>query len=142
MLNVMLEKLAGNDNMEKLCIIMLFEADFNHNNKWLGRVTIQLAEAKNLLAPEQYGSRKNKVVGTQCLNKRLFYDLHHFSRQPAALCSNNAKSCYDRILLIIAVLSLCRLGAPHLAVKSMIQTLASLQHHVRLAFGNLEISQG
>jgi len=138
----MLEKLVGNDIVEKLQIIMLLKADFNHNNKWLGWVTMQSAEAQNLLVPEQYDSRKNKAAGTQCLNKRLFYDLHHFSRQPAALCSNNAKSCYDRILLIIAVLSLCRLGAPHLAVKSMIQTLASLQHHVRLAFGNLEISQG
>jgi len=35
-LNVMLEKMAGNDNVEKLHIIMLFEADFNNNNKWLG----------------------------------------------------------------------------------------------------------
>jgi len=34
-LNVMLEKLVGNDNMEKLRIIMLFKADFNNNNKWL-----------------------------------------------------------------------------------------------------------
>jgi len=35
MLNVMLEKLTGNVNVEKLWIIMLFEADFNHNNKCL-----------------------------------------------------------------------------------------------------------
>jgi len=33
MLNVMLKKLAGNDNVEKLRIMMLFEADFNNNNK-------------------------------------------------------------------------------------------------------------
>jgi len=31
-LNVMLEKQAGNMNMEKLCIILLFEGDFNQNN--------------------------------------------------------------------------------------------------------------
>jgi len=68
-LNVMLEKLAGNDNVEKLWIIMLFEADFNNNNKWLGRATMKLAEDSNLLAPEQYGSRKNKAAITQCLNK-------------------------------------------------------------------------
>jgi len=36
MLNVMLEKMASNDNIKKLRIIMLFEADFNNNNKWLG----------------------------------------------------------------------------------------------------------
>jgi len=35
-LNVMLEKMAGNCLVEKLRIIMLFEADFNNNNKWLG----------------------------------------------------------------------------------------------------------
>jgi len=35
-LNVMLEKVAGNINVEKLRIILLFEADFNYNNKWLG----------------------------------------------------------------------------------------------------------
>jgi len=64
MLNIMPEKLAGNDNMEKLRIIMLFEADFNHNNKWLGRVTMQSAEAQKLLAPEQYGSWKNKAART------------------------------------------------------------------------------
>jgi len=35
-LNVMLEKLAGNCSIEKLQIIMLFEADLNNINKWLG----------------------------------------------------------------------------------------------------------
>jgi len=45
----MLEKLAGNDNVEKLRIIMLFKADFNHNNKWLGRATMQIAEKNKLM---------------------------------------------------------------------------------------------
>jgi len=35
-LNVMLEKQQGNLNIEKLCIILLFEGNFNNNNKWLG----------------------------------------------------------------------------------------------------------
>jgi len=35
-LNVMLEKTPRNFNMEKLQIILLFEADFNANNKWTG----------------------------------------------------------------------------------------------------------
>jgi len=33
MLNGMLKKLAGNDNVKKLRIIMLVKADFNSNNK-------------------------------------------------------------------------------------------------------------
>jgi len=32
----MLEKSPGNFNIKKLRIILLFEADFNANNKWLG----------------------------------------------------------------------------------------------------------
>jgi len=142
MLNVMLERLAGNDNAKKLHIIMLFAADFNNNNKWLGRVTMKLAEEHNILAPEQYGSRKNKAAITQCLNKQLFYNYHQFNCQPAALCSNNAKSCYDWIVLIIAALSLCRLGTPHLAVCSMIQTLVHLDHHMRTAYRDSTYSQG
>jgi len=55
---------------------MLFEADFNNNNKWIGKQVMQMAERHGLLTPEQYGSKKNKAAGTQCLNKRLFYDLH------------------------------------------------------------------
>jgi len=35
-LNVMLEKSPGNFNVKKLRIILLFEADFNSNNKWIG----------------------------------------------------------------------------------------------------------
>jgi len=138
----MLEKLAGNDNVEKLRIIVLFEADFNNNNKWIGRVTMHLAEKHNLLVPKQYGSWKHKAVIMQCLNKCLFYDHHCHTRQPAALCSNNAKSCYNWIVLIIAALSLCCLGAPQLAVRSMITMLAHLNHHVCTAFGNSENSQG
>jgi len=78
-LNVMLEKLAGNDNVEKLQIIMLFEADVKNNNKWIGKVTMQLAEDNSLLAPEQYRSRKNRAAIMQCLNKRLFYNYHRFN---------------------------------------------------------------
>jgi len=112
----MLEKLAGNDNIEKLRIIMLFEADFNNNNKGIGWVMMHLTEKHNLLAPEQYGSQKHKAAITQCLNKCLFYDHHCHTRQPVVLCSNDAKSCFDRIVLIITALSLCCLGAPQLAV--------------------------
>jgi len=61
---------------------------------------------------------------------------------PTALCANDAKSCYNRIILIIAVLCLCRLGATPKATESMIATLAQLCHHVQSAFGNSTQSQG
>jgi len=141
-LNVMLEKVARNCSIEKLRIIMLFEADFNNNNKWIGRVVMRNVEQMDEVVPEQYGSRAQKAAGTQCLNKRLFYDYMRAMRIPAALCSNNAKSCYNRIVLLIAALALCRLGAMVSVMQSMVSTLAQLQHHVRSAYGNSTNAQG
>jgi len=52
------------------------------------------------------------------------------------------KAATNHIVLIIAALCLCHLGAPLKATKSMISTLALLHHHVCSAFGNSETSQG
>jgi len=63
-------------------------------------------------------------------------------RIQAALCSNNAKSCYDQIVLLITTLALCQLGASVPAMESMIATLEQLQHHVWSAYGNSECARG
>jgi len=135
-LNVMLEKVSGNVNMEKLHIILLFEADFNYNNKWLGRVIMFNAESTGMMANEQYGSCKHKSAIVQCLNKTFFYDLVRFQQQPAALCSNDAKSCYDRIVLLVAALCMCCLSANKKSVFSMILTLQQMDHHIRTTYGD------
>jgi len=59
-LNVMLEKITGNCNLDKLRIILLFMADFNYNNKRIGWAVMLSAEQVGLLAPEQYSSQKHK----------------------------------------------------------------------------------
>jgi len=135
-LNVMLEKVAGNFNVEKLRIILLFEADFNYNNKWLGCMIMWNAESAGMMADEQYGSHKQKSAIIQCLNKMFFYDLVWFWRQPAALCSNDAKSCYDCIVLLVAALCLCCLGANKMSVFSMISTLQQMDHHIQTTYGD------
>jgi len=141
-LNVMLEKQAGNFNVEKLRIILLFEGDFNQNNKWLGRAVMFNAESNHQMAREQYGSHKEKAADIQCLNKWLLYDYARCNHKPLALCSNDAKSCYDRIVLIVAALCLCWLGAPKPYVQSMISMIHGMQHHVRSTYGDSIASQG
>jgi len=88
----------------KFRIIVLFEANFNMNSKWLGRATIFKAEQAQELGPKQYGSQKEKAANIESLNKQLFCATIWFNCQSAALYSNNAKSCYDRIILLVAVL--------------------------------------
>jgi len=116
--------------MDKLCIIHLFEADFNANNKWIGWAIMTHVESQQLLADEQYGSQKQRSAIVQCLNKCLWYDLICCTQTSAALCSNDAKSCYDRIVLLIAALCMCWLGASKSVVFNMIGTLHGMNHHI------------
>jgi len=135
-LNIMIEKTTGDFNVEKLQIILLFKADFNANNKWIGWVVMYQAKWANLLAEEQFGSCKFKSAIHQCLNKQLFYDAIWFKQQPAALCLNDAKRCYDCITLLAAALCLCRWGSSQPMVTSMITTLYKMEYHIRTTFSD------
>lgn len=136
--DIMLEKKPGIRQINTLRAILLYEADFNQNNKRLGREMLHRAEKHNAVAPEQYGSRKNMSAVDQSLNKALTFDLWRQQRQRGALCSNDAKSCYDRIVHNVASLCMQRVGTPPGPIESMFQTIQSLSHHVRTVFGESE----
>jgi len=57
-INIMIKKSTGDLNMEKFHIILLFKADLNANNKWIGCVVMYQAKQEYLLANKQYGSHK------------------------------------------------------------------------------------
>ena len=67
----MIEKANGNYKVETLRKILLYEADFNMNNKYLGRDITQKAEMVKVLVKEQCGSRKKKADILHVLNKCL-----------------------------------------------------------------------
>jgi len=127
---------------QKLQIILLFEGNFTNNNKWLGHAIMFNAEAHQLMVMEQYGSWKVKSVAIQCLNKRLLYDHACYIHIPMAVCSNDDKSSYDCIVLIIAAQCLCQLSVENPPVQSILTTLHGMQHHIQSVYGNLSISQG
>ena len=60
--DVMILKKSGLYNVEKLRTIVLYEADFNHNNKFLGKSMMQFAVPKNLIVKEQYSILKKKLL--------------------------------------------------------------------------------
>ena len=132
---VMIKKKAGLNTVHSLRSIVLTEADFNFNNKVLGRRAIQQAENLNDIAPEQYGSRKHKSAIDQALHKRLSYDIMRQMKTPGLLCSNDAKSCYDRVLHSIASLAYQRIGIPHPPVHCMLQCIQEMNHQIKTNFG-------
>ena len=103
---VKLQKLEGNCRVDNLCKILLYEADFNHNYKFLGKLMMIRAEARGVIAKEQYRSRK-QMTAIQCaLNKRLVFDILRQTKKPAVICSCHLKSCYDRIVHYFVYLSM------------------------------------
>ena len=128
-------KKAGVYDIDKMRTITLMDAAFNMNNKQLGRDLMRHAELHHNLAREQYGSRKHHQSSTAATNKVLTMDLLRLRRQAGALCSNDAKSCYDRIVHNVAALAMRRQGAPKNAVNSLLLTLQKAKHKIRTAFG-------
>ena len=79
-------------------MILLFEPDFNQHNKKIGRDMMYTAEELQLLADEQFGSRKGLVAINHGLNKMLTCDILCQLKLAFGLCANDAKSCYDCIV--------------------------------------------
>jgi hypothetical protein len=63
-------------------------------------------------------------------------DDSRFQRKAMAICSDDAKGCFDQIVHSVAYLCLRRLGIPHQPLSSMFHVIQNLTHHVRTAFGD------
>ena len=92
------------------------------------------AEKFNHLAKEQYGSRKAHRSIDQGTNKRLTTDMFLLLREAGALCSNDARGCYDRIQLAVASLAMLRQKIDESSIECMIITLQNLVHTIRTAY--------
>jgi hypothetical protein len=135
-------KKAGVYDIKKMRTITLMNAEFQMNNKKMGRDVMYCAEEAEALAPEQNGSRRWHRVVYTTLNKRLTNDLFRMQRRSYALSSLDLKSCYDGVVHSILILALLRLGAMLKATYCMVRTLQKAHHRIRTAFGLAEESFG
>ena len=132
--NTMIEKKGKRNKVRDLRTLNLLEDDFNFNNKVMAKKTLECAERNGVIPPEKCGSRKGLGAISQECNKRLLYDLNHMQQRPIILCSNNAKSYYDRIFHSIASLALQRSGIPSAPIVRMLRTIQGVDHCIRTAF--------
>jgi hypothetical protein len=136
MVDVLIPKKTSSAAIEKLRIIVLFHALFNMNNKRIGRDMIANAERLNQIPWEAYGSRKRHRSIECAANKVFTTDIARQEHRPMALCSNDAKSCYDRILHAIASICMRRVGVPKKTCLMMFGTLAKVKHYIRTTYGD------
>jgi hypothetical protein len=138
--DVLIPKKTSSSAIEKLRIIVLFHALFNLNNKRLGRDMIANAEKLQQIPWEIYGSRKGHRAIECAANKVFTTDLARQEHQPIAICSNDAKSCFDRILHSIATICMPRVGVTKQSCLMMFGTFAKAEHYIRTTYGNSSTS--
>jgi hypothetical protein len=142
LLDVMILKKSGVTQLSSLRTICLFPVDCIFAFKHIGREMMRIAESTNSLAPEQYGSRKGHRSIDLAVSKALTYDILHQLRCPGAICSNDARSCYDLIGHSQASMAMQRNGVPKSAVDCLFTTLQNAEHRVRTGYGDSSSSYG
>jgi hypothetical protein len=85
-------KKEGVYDIEKIRTITLMNAEFQMNNKKIGREVMYCGEAASAIALEQSGSRRWHRASFTSLNKRLTNDLFRLQRRAYALGSLDLKS--------------------------------------------------
>jgi hypothetical protein len=85
--------------------------------------------------------KKHRAIDL-ALNKVLTNDLLRQAKQTGAICSNDAKSCYDLIGHAQASLCMQRQGVPKAAVECLFTTLQEATHCVRTAYGDSTLTYG
>jgi hypothetical protein len=137
----MIQKKKDNVRVDTLrAIFLLYKAAFNANNKTLGREMMYYAEQLKVIVKEQYGSRWAHCSVDQVLNRGITMDIVCQMKIPAAICSNDAKSCYDRIVHSIASLCMQRVKVPPGPNICMFSTIQCLNHSIRTIYGDSELS--
>ncbi|CAJ1968496.1 unnamed protein product [Cylindrotheca closterium] len=98
LMNFAIEKKAGDFRLSKMRTIQLMNSEAQANNKKAGRAAMRYAEEHSLIPDGQCGSRKRHQAIDLALSKRLVWDLLILQRCAAGWISNDAKSCFDRIV--------------------------------------------
>jgi len=134
--DAVLEKIPGQPRIEKLRIIMSFEADFNYMLKLVwGRRLVHRAEDEKLLGHSQHGSRPGRQCTDACLEKLFLYKHARLTRTSMITVDNDARSCYDRIIKCLAMLTCISIGLSLLAATAHNKTHNGMRHRMKTRHG-------
>jgi hypothetical protein len=138
--NATIEKIPGHPLIKKLRIIHLIESDLNFavgsQIKWL----IHNAVERGLLCREQFGSLPGLQAIDPLVLKHSSFCISRIAKTNMASVDNDAKSCFDRIVMLLASLLAQRLGLDVKAMQTFLKTLSLAKYSVKTANGISEES--
>ena len=123
--NVMILKEEGNHRLEKLRTIVCYEADMNHNSKFLGNQMMRHTVGNGSIAQEQFSVPGKKCVD-HTLNRRIVFYLSRYMKYSVAMTSCDLKRCYDRVAHTPAVLAMLGFGVPETPLYSMFHAIQNM----------------
>ena len=115
---------------------------FNHNNKWVGREMMKFGEENNILVREQYGGQKKKSVNQHALNKCLIFDYIQPQKLSALIISNDAQSCYDRIIIMVSFTMMLVFGVMKETAQCLLSCLIVMVYSIRTVYGDSNFTYG
>jgi hypothetical protein len=136
LVDVLIPRKTTSPAIKKLRIIVLFQALVNMNKKRIVREMVANLERLNQIPWEAYGSRKCHRSIECTANKVFTTDIARQEHRSMALCSNDAKSCYNGILHAIATFCMRCVGVPKKVCLMMFGTLAKVKHYIRTTYGD------
>ncbi|CAJ1970513.1 unnamed protein product [Cylindrotheca closterium] len=137
LMNFAIEKKAGDFQLSKMRTIQFLNSEAQADNKKAGCVAMRYAEEHSLIPDDgQCGSQKRHQAIDLALSKRLVWDLLINQQRAAGWISNDAKSCFDRVLHWVAIIAMLRFGLTWRVLLSMFNMLSSTTHRVQTGFGN------
>ena len=130
----MLEKIPGIPRIDKLRVIHIYEADLNLALGVLwSRKLIPHNEATGSLHSEQWGSRKGRSATDAAGMKYFAYGLSRLTATDLGTLDNDAKACYDRIVIRLGTMRSRMLGMPQGSCEMVAKLGESAQYHVKTA---------
>lgn len=133
---VMIEKAPGNFLLHKLRRITLFASDYNLIMGILvGKRLVENAENNGWVHEDLWGSRPNRSAPDAIFVKELTYDIARMTNTPLVTFDNDAKACYDRIVMVVALLLARRWGLPKTTAEWIAVTTAEMKKMVSTGYG-------
>jgi hypothetical protein len=134
--STMLAKSTGKPRIDKLGVIHLYEADYNGFLKtvWPHRA-VRHATKKKRLNYAQGGGQKGRQANHIVLQKDLKYHYARLRKHNFATMDNDAKACYDRIIMLLATIISGHFGIPRQARDLQARAIRKMKFRIRTALG-------
>ena len=134
-LTVLLEKICGNNYVNKLRAICLFEADFNWWNKLIFARRMIHNAGQNSMIPDELFAKPNSKCTEATMSKTFLGNISKVQHHPAAIEGTDLSDCYDRGAHPPKSLGMQAIGVPVNAIKVLLQSLQMMQFCLQTGFG-------